>query len=340
MLWTLDQTQESKALRKVLRRLPVSRRDAEQRLILMSGFGLAVLAHIGVLIVVASLPDKEPVASADSFVEPLSVEVVYQQRTEDAEEPDVAVVPEPVVPEPVVPEPVVPEPVEVAEVKLAAAKKPPEVVKKPEPAVKPPEPRVAAKKPKKKVRKKRIRYAKKKTRAAKKPAAAAAPKLVTKIIASPSEGAPSGPVAVGPTNGGEPDGTPGVEPGGDPKGDQESTSETGTPDGELNAPEVDLAALRRGYISKVTRAVHRRHRYPRAAARAGLEGRVLVELTIDATGKIIQKRVIESSGHAVLDRAALAAIGSVGSLPTPPSELRWTRQSMRVPFVYGLSPRG
>lgn len=47
--------------------------------------------------------------------------------------------------------------------------------------------------------------------------------------------------------------------------------------------------------------------YPRAARRAGLEGRVGLRLRVGADGRVQDVRVIESSGHDMLDEAAVKA---------------------------------
>lgn len=47
--------------------------------------------------------------------------------------------------------------------------------------------------------------------------------------------------------------------------------------------------------------------YPERARRAGVEGRVTIQLRISATGEVLAAAVAESSGSASLDAAALAA---------------------------------
>ena len=49
-------------------------------------------------------------------------------------------------------------------------------------------------------------------------------------------------------------------------------------------------------------------KYPYAARRRGMEGRVVVEVVVDRTGTVATAAVAVSSGHRLLDRAALAAI--------------------------------
>ncbi|KAA5539423.1 energy transducer TonB [Roseiconus nitratireducens] len=48
--------------------------------------------------------------------------------------------------------------------------------------------------------------------------------------------------------------------------------------------------------------------YPAEAVRRRLEGTILLELTIDASGNVTDATVLRSSGHASLDRAAIDAV--------------------------------
>ncbi len=49
-------------------------------------------------------------------------------------------------------------------------------------------------------------------------------------------------------------------------------------------------------------------RYPSAARRRGLEGRLVLRVAVDRTGKPDRLTLVESSGHALLDEAAIAAV--------------------------------
>ncbi|MCK5438148.1 MAG: energy transducer TonB, partial [Desulfobulbaceae bacterium] len=48
--------------------------------------------------------------------------------------------------------------------------------------------------------------------------------------------------------------------------------------------------------------------YPRAARRRGLEGVVLLEVLVDKSGQVGDLRIFSSSGHRVLDKAALKSV--------------------------------
>lgn len=55
--------------------------------------------------------------------------------------------------------------------------------------------------------------------------------------------------------------------------------------------------------------------YPAEAIARGLEGEVLVFFILDESGSVAAARVEESSGHRLLDEAALRAVKSLRSLP-------------------------
>lgn len=55
--------------------------------------------------------------------------------------------------------------------------------------------------------------------------------------------------------------------------------------------------------------------YPREAIAQGLEGRVVLLLTLTEAGAVAAVEVASSSGHAILDAAAQAAAGRIGALP-------------------------
>ncbi|MFZ5508967.1 MAG: energy transducer TonB [Pseudomonadota bacterium] len=55
--------------------------------------------------------------------------------------------------------------------------------------------------------------------------------------------------------------------------------------------------------------------YPQEAVDQGLEGEAILLLHLDGQGNIVRVEVASSSGHPILDRAALAAARHIGSLP-------------------------
>lgn len=77
------------------------------------------------------------------------------------------------------------------------------------------------------------------------------------------------------------------------------------PTNEASAP------VTAAYTAPVYRAAYLHNplpHYPRAARLRGLEGRVLLGVEVSPLGECRHVEVIESSGHALLDRAALEAV--------------------------------
>ncbi len=79
-------------------------------------------------------------------------------------------------------------------------------------------------------------------------------------------------------------------------------------------------------------------KYPRLAQRRGLEGVVLLEVWVDIQGRVKELRISSSSGHSILDKAALKAVRnwrfSTGSIRGKPEEM-W----VKVPVRFQLQPR-
>lgn len=99
---------------------------------------------------------------------------------------------------------------------------------------------------------------------------------------------------------------------------------------------VDRQSLIRQYGSTVYKLVNRRLEYPPMARRSNLEGTVLVRVVINRHGKILNVKLADSSGHEVLDSAAVELLKSINQLPTPPKKLAWRRKQLELPLRYSL----
>ncbi len=58
-------------------------------------------------------------------------------------------------------------------------------------------------------------------------------------------------------------------------------------------------------------AIQRALRYPEIARKAGIEGRVIVQVQISVKGRVVNAKVIKSLGHSGCDEAAIKAIKTV-----------------------------
>jgi periplasmic protein TonB len=68
-------------------------------------------------------------------------------------------------------------------------------------------------------------------------------------------------------------------------------------------------------LDKALAALTKEEFYPREAIARGLEGKVVLLLTLAEGGAVTGIEVASSSGHALLDEAALKAAGRIRSLP-------------------------
>jgi protein TonB len=69
--------------------------------------------------------------------------------------------------------------------------------------------------------------------------------------------------------------------------------------------------------------------YPKAAMATRPEGRVVVFFSSD--GRITSRRILTSSGHAVLDQAALETVDRLKRLPPPPPDMN---KNFSLPIRY------
>jgi len=82
------------------------------------------------------------------------------------------------------------------------------------------------------------------------------------------------------------------------------------------APATTTVKMLSGEAARVANAqVARELAYPPEAIARGLEGETLVLLFLDETGNAIAARIESSSGHAILDEAAVRAARTLRSLP-------------------------
>ncbi len=99
-------------------------------------------------------------------------------------------------------------------------------------------------------------------------------------------------------------------------------------------PDPALRTLVRGRLQRELAA---RFRYPYLARRHGWEGRVVLGLQLTPDGHIHRPRVTKSSGHRVLDRAALDAVAGAGPLEWAPPLLQGAALDLDLPVIYRLT---
>ncbi len=84
-------------------------------------------------------------------------------------------------------------------------------------------------------------------------------------------------------------------------------------------PEVDKAKLARTFLEALRGKLMQRKKYPVAAQRMGLKGDVIVSFVVRSDSSFSELRVKRSSGHDILDSAALETVrGLSGDIARPP----------------------
>lgn len=88
--------------------------------------------------------------------------------------------------------------------------------------------------------------------------------------------------------------------------------------------------------SEIATEIARHFRYPRLARSHGWEGRVVLGFRVRPDGTITDIRVVESSGRAILDRAAVAALEQVERVPSLAERALAGPLALRMPVTYRL----
>jgi len=75
--------------------------------------------------------------------------------------------------------------------------------------------------------------------------------------------------------------------------------------------------------------------YPNMARRLGQEGTVVLQVTIDREGHVLDAVLAQGSGFGTLDQAAMALVTGARLPPFPPG-MKLDRQSVKLPIHYRL----
>jgi len=87
------------------------------------------------------------------------------------------------------------------------------------------------------------------------------------------------------------------------------------------------------YGQKVLARIRSARRYPFAARRMSLEGRVVVEFTVSSSGRLEKVELVKGSGHSILDSDAVAWVRRAAPFPPLPPQARGDS----LTFTYGLT---
>lgn len=102
---------------------------------------------------------------------------------------------------------------------------------------------------------------------------------------------------------------------------------------DLSLPGEEISAERIRILNALRSMILEGIVYPPLARRRGLEGRVVLRLAINTAGEADALFVTESSGHAILDRAALQLVSCLLPLKRGPSQ----PLTVEIPITYRLT---
>jgi len=100
--------------------------------------------------------------------------------------------------------------------------------------------------------------------------------------------------------------------------------------------QADYDDARSKYGNSLWGAISKHKKYPKIAAMRNWQGEAIVELELDGNGKLKSKKIIQSSGHDVLDRQALEMVEKALPFPAPPDVLRGNNFTITVPVPFKL----
>lgn len=98
----------------------------------------------------------------------------------------------------------------------------------------------------------------------------------------------------------------------------------------------DLAGDEEEWAAAAAELLYANAHYPDDAVKAGIGGRAVVDILVGADGRIISASIHESSGHSILDEAALKTVDETGALPPPIMKAGMEQCRVHVPFNYAL----
>jgi protein TonB len=89
------------------------------------------------------------------------------------------------------------------------------------------------------------------------------------------------------------------------------------------------------WLGKVSAWLLAHRSYPEVARRRGQQGTVVVHAEVDSEGHVLQVSMVNGSGSALLDEAAMSLV-RFASLPPFPADMPVPTQAITVPIRYEL----
>jgi protein TonB len=105
-----------------------------------------------------------------------------------------------------------------------------------------------------------------------------------------------------------------------------------TPGSEAVKPDVSSV-----YSQLIFEKIQKSKRYPRLARDRGMEGRILLEFVLSREGKLLDIKVLRSSGFSILDREACLTLRRAAPFPKLPDNVMVGRVALKVNISFHLT---
>jgi periplasmic protein TonB len=100
--------------------------------------------------------------------------------------------------------------------------------------------------------------------------------------------------------------------------------------------EVEFSTAVRRWESALVAHIERFKRYPAEARARGARGYAKVAFTIDRDGRVLDSRIVQSTGSPDLDRESLAMLTRAQPMPKPPGQVQTADLSFVVPIRFNF----
>lgn len=92
-----------------------------------------------------------------------------------------------------------------------------------------------------------------------------------------------------------------------------------------------------GYLEMVRLRIEKQKSYPERAKSRQIEGAVDIRFIISVEGNVREEKIVKTSGHPILDEAALFAVRKAAPFPRPPRRLFKGEVPLMITIVFELT---
>lgn len=100
---------------------------------------------------------------------------------------------------------------------------------------------------------------------------------------------------------------------------------------------TDVKSVLQSFLESVRKKIESNKKYPASARDAGIEGRSRVRMTILKNGRLEKVEIMESSGHEILDVAALQSVRDAAPFPSIPKEAGREKIELSIDLVFKIT---